>query len=107
MLSNRPPGRRLAVSGRVRIAPMRPLRASWALALLGGLAVASHIDKEAFSIISQLGFITEDMGFDALEMSPNMEVSSRQMAGKPTMIMLRLDARTCLLLAMVSSGPCL
>jgi PHP family Zn ribbon phosphoesterase len=40
---------------------------------LGGLAVASHIDKEAFSIISQLGFITEDMGFDALEISPNMD----------------------------------
>jgi PHP family Zn ribbon phosphoesterase len=40
---------------------------------LGGLVVASHIDKEAFSIISQLGFITEDMGFDALEMSPNMD----------------------------------
>lgn len=40
---------------------------------LGGLAVASHIDKDAFSIISQLGFITEDMGFDALEMSPNMD----------------------------------
>jgi PHP family Zn ribbon phosphoesterase len=39
---------------------------------LGGLALASHIDKDAFSIISQLGFITEDMGFDALEMSPNM-----------------------------------
>ena len=40
---------------------------------LGGLAVASHIDKDVFSIISQLGFITEDMGFDALEMSPNMD----------------------------------
>ena len=40
---------------------------------LGGLAIASHIDKDAFSIISQLGFITEDMGFDALEMSPNMD----------------------------------
>ena len=40
---------------------------------LGGLAVASHIDRDAFSIISQLGFITEDMGFDALEMSPNID----------------------------------
>ncbi len=44
---------------------------------LGGLSVASHIDKDAFSIISQLGFITEDLAFDALEMSPNM---SRQEA---------------------------
>jgi hypothetical protein len=40
---------------------------------LGGLSVASHIDKDAFSIISQLGFISEDMEFDALEMSVHME----------------------------------
>ena len=45
---------------------------------LGGLAVASHIDKEAFSIISQLGFITEDMGFDALEFSPNTDRQSAE-----------------------------
>ncbi len=38
---------------------------------LGGLAAASHIDKDAFSIISQLGFISDDLEFDALEMSPN------------------------------------
>ncbi len=46
---------------------------------LGGLSVASHIDKDAFSIISQLGFITEDLAFDALEMSPHM---SREEAEK-------------------------
>ena len=40
---------------------------------LGGLAVASHIDKEAFSVISQLGFIPPDLEFDALEMSPNTD----------------------------------
>ncbi len=45
---------------------------------LGGLSVASHIDKEAFSIISQLGFITEDMNFDALEISPNTERESAE-----------------------------
>jgi hypothetical protein len=33
----------------------------------GGLCVASHIDREAFSVISQLGFIPGDAGFDALE----------------------------------------
>ena len=38
---------------------------------LNGLAIASHIDKDAFSIISQLGFISDDLEFDALEMSPN------------------------------------
>lgn len=46
---------------------------------LGGLAIASHIDKEVFSIISQLGFITEDMGFDALEMSSNMDRTTAEM----------------------------
>lgn len=40
---------------------------------LGGLAVASHVDKGTFSIISQLGFIPHDLRFDALEMSPNIE----------------------------------
>lgn len=40
---------------------------------LGGLAVASHIDKEVFSIISQLGFIPPDAEFDALEISYNTE----------------------------------
>ena len=34
-----------------------------------GLAVASHIDREGFGIIGQLGFIPEDIEFDALEIS--------------------------------------
>ena len=38
---------------------------------LGGVAVACHIDREAFSVISQLGFVPENAGFDALEVSPN------------------------------------
>jgi hypothetical protein len=36
----------------------------------GGLAVASHIDREAFSLISQLGFIPGDLALDAVEVSP-------------------------------------
>ena len=39
---------------------------------LGGLAVACHIDRETFSVVSQLGFISDDMGFDALELSKRM-----------------------------------
>ncbi|MBI4847702.1 MAG: PHP domain-containing protein [Nitrospirae bacterium] len=39
----------------------------------GGIAIASHIDRGAFSIISQLGFIPEDLNFDALEMSPRTD----------------------------------
>ena len=40
---------------------------------LGGLAVASHIDRNSFSIISQLGFIPLDLEFDALEISPRIK----------------------------------
>jgi len=40
-----------------------------------GLAVASHIDRGAFSIISQLGFIPEGMDLDALELSGNFRKS--------------------------------
>jgi hypothetical protein len=39
---------------------------------LGGIAIASHVDREAFSVLSQLGFIPEDLRFDALEFSPRM-----------------------------------
>jgi PHP family Zn ribbon phosphoesterase len=35
----------------------------------GGLAIASHIDRESFSIISQLGFIDQDIPLDALEIT--------------------------------------
>lgn len=37
---------------------------------LGGISVASHIDRQSFSVVSQLGFIPEDLRFDALEISP-------------------------------------
>jgi len=37
-----------------------------------GVAVASHIDRESFSVISQLGFIPESLKFDALELSTNI-----------------------------------
>jgi hypothetical protein len=37
-----------------------------------GLAIASHIDREAFSLIGQLGMIPEDLDLDALEVSPRM-----------------------------------
>ncbi|TES90357.1 MAG: PHP domain-containing protein [Candidatus Cloacimonadota bacterium] len=37
---------------------------------LGGIAIASHIDREAFSIIGQLGFIPDGLNLDGLEVSP-------------------------------------
>jgi len=34
-----------------------------------GIAIASHIDRESFSIIGQLGFIPDNLELDALEIS--------------------------------------
>jgi len=39
----------------------------------GGCAIASHIDREAFGLIGQLGFVPE-MDLDGLEVSPRMTV---------------------------------
>ncbi|MFH1942837.1 MAG: PHP domain-containing protein [bacterium] len=36
---------------------------------LEGIAIASHIDRESFSLIGQLGFIPDDLDVDALEIS--------------------------------------
>ena len=41
---------------------------------LDGLAIASHINREAFSIIGQLGFVPDNLGFDALEISPSITI---------------------------------
>jgi len=35
----------------------------------GGLVIASHIDRESFSVISQLGFLDPDIPLDALEVT--------------------------------------
>jgi PHP family Zn ribbon phosphoesterase len=45
---------------------------------LGGIAVASHIDRQSYSVISQLGFVPEGLALDALEVSPRS--SAREMA---------------------------
>ena len=49
-----------------------------AIHALKGLAIASHIDREAFGVISQLGFIPEGLGFDALEISRNTSPEEAQ-----------------------------
>ena len=36
---------------------------------LGGLAVASHVDREGFGLIGQLGFIPQGLPLDAIEVS--------------------------------------
>ncbi|MFO7785223.1 MAG: PHP domain-containing protein [Desulfatiglandales bacterium] len=38
---------------------------------LGGLCIASHVDRPSYSILSQLGFVPGDLELDALECSRN------------------------------------
>ena len=40
---------------------------------LDGIAIASHIDREMFSIIGQLGYIPDKLDLHALELSPNYD----------------------------------
>jgi PHP family Zn ribbon phosphoesterase len=48
----------------------------------GGLAIASHVDREGFSIIGQLGFVPEGLPLDALEISAALpEEAARQRFG--------------------------
>ncbi len=37
----------------------------------GGIAIAAHVDKSAYSMISNLGFLPPDLPFDAVELSKN------------------------------------
>ncbi|MBN1380056.1 MAG: PHP domain-containing protein [Deltaproteobacteria bacterium] len=45
----------------------------------GGLAVAAHIDRESYSVISQLGFIDPSTPFDALEVSASMDLQAARL----------------------------
>jgi predicted metal-dependent phosphoesterase TrpH len=40
----------------------------------GGLAIGAHIDREAYSIISQLGFIPDDLELDGIGISRSMDI---------------------------------
>ncbi|HUV87530.1 MAG TPA: PHP domain-containing protein [bacterium] len=48
----------------------------------GGLAVASHVDRPAFSCTSQLGFVPADL-FDAVEISPFADAEDYADCGYP------------------------
>ncbi|MDP2887229.1 MAG: PHP domain-containing protein [Ignavibacteria bacterium] len=45
---------------------------------LGGAAIASHIDRESYSVISQLGFIPDTLKFDAVELSSHIQSAEAQ-----------------------------
>ena len=42
----------------------------------GGIAIAAHIDRGSFSIVSQLGFIPPDLKLDAVEVSCRIDLSA-------------------------------
>jgi len=43
---------------------------------LGGIFIPAHIDRPSYSIISQLGFIPEDLLIDGIEISANCKIQS-------------------------------
>jgi len=43
---------------------------------LGGLAIAAHIDRQAYSLLTNLGFIPPDLPLDAVELSRHVEPSA-------------------------------
>ena len=43
---------------------------------LGGLSIASHVDRPSYSILSQLGFIPSDLELDALEIFRGTRLNS-------------------------------
>jgi len=45
---------------------------------LSGLAIASHIDRESFGIIGQLGFVPDGLELDGLEVSPRLSLREAQ-----------------------------
>ena len=49
----------------------------------GGLAIACHVDRESFSLVSQLGFIPAGLPLDAVEISPRLTVAAGRTALGP------------------------
>jgi len=50
---------------------------------LDGLAIASHIDREGFSLIGQLGFVPDHLEIDALEISPRTTLEDAEERFQP------------------------
>jgi hypothetical protein len=49
-----------------------------AVGSLRGVTIASHIDRQAFSLLGQLGFIPEGLSLDGLEISPRTSIEEAQ-----------------------------
>ncbi len=53
---------------------------------LNGIAIASHIDRDRFSILSQLGFVPEGLELDAYEISTREELPNYQEKYAPLVV---------------------
>lgn len=49
----------------------------------GGLAIACHVDRDSFSLLSQLGFIPAGLALEAVEVSPRMGAAEAAAAFGP------------------------
>lgn len=45
----------------------------------GGIAIAAHIDRKAFGVLSHLGWFPEDAGFDGVEVSRHVPTDDERM----------------------------
>lgn len=59
---------------------------------LNGIAIASHIDRESFGLISQLGFVPEGLQIDAFEVSTQDKVEAYKDGYSP--VVMFSDAHT-------------
>jgi len=57
-----------------------------------GLAIAAHIDREAFGLLGHLGFIPPNVKFDALEISPQMDIETAKREYPDLPILTNSDA---------------
>ncbi|MCX5772552.1 MAG: PHP domain-containing protein [Candidatus Hydrogenedentes bacterium] len=93
--AGKPRGRQIVMNergGPIRLEPHRlflssQYSVSGAVDLIhghGGIAIASHVDRPSFSVLSQLGFLPPDVLFDAIEVSPAAHRAGRSSAYEAT-----------------------
>lgn len=58
----------------------------------GGLAIASHLDRGAFSVMSQMGFVPDDVFFDAFEVIDPERARTGMMFHPDIPLMMHSDA---------------
>ncbi len=63
---------------------------------LGGLAVAAHLDRPAYSLVGQLGLIPPELALDAVEISPRSDPAQAGawLAGRDLAVLTSSDAHS-------------